>query len=70
MKAMSKKQLADCAGVSVRTLNRWCRPLKKKLQRMGVAPCAKVLPPNVVEYLTKRFCIEVGGASQVPPKGE
>ena len=30
-KAMTNTQLADCAGVSRRTLYNWLRPLKKKL---------------------------------------
>ena len=28
---MTKQQLADCAGVSVRTLNRWCRRFDREL---------------------------------------
>ena len=59
MKAMSKQQLADCAGVSVRTLNSWCKPYQHELQEMGVTPRMKVLPPNVVVFLTDKFCIDV-----------
>ena len=61
MKAMSKQQLADRAGVSVRTLNNWCRPCRRELQKMGVTPRMKVLPPHVVKYLTDKFCIDVDG---------
>ena len=30
MKAMTKQQLAQCAGVTVRTLFNWCRPYRMK----------------------------------------
>ncbi len=36
MKAMSKQQLAQCAGVTVRTLFNWCKPYHKELARMGL----------------------------------
>ena len=59
MKAMSKQQLADCAGVSVRTLMAWCRPYAKKLEEMGLRPRAKVLEPHIVKYLVHKFSIDV-----------
>lgn len=59
MKAMLKQELADCAGVSVRTLNNWCRPLREELARMGLQPRTKLLPPNIVKYLSEKFCIDV-----------
>lgn len=59
MKAMSKQQLAECAGVSVRTLNNWCRNYRRELEEMGVGPNMKVLPPNVVLFLVDKLCIEV-----------
>ena len=59
MKAMSKQQLADRAGVSVRTLNSWCRRYQRELQEMGVTPRMKVLPPHVVMYIANKFCIDV-----------
>lgn len=45
MKAMSKSELADRAGVSLSTLTRWCKPYKDDLNAMGLQPNAKVLPP-------------------------
>ena len=59
MKAMSKQQLADCAGVSVRTLMAWCRPYAKKLEEMGLRPRAKVLEPHIVKFLIHKLCIDV-----------
>ena len=35
MKSMYKQELADCAGVSVKTLMNWCDPLRQELARMG-----------------------------------
>ncbi len=59
MKAMTKQQLAESAGVSVRTLNRWCKPYRQELEEMGLLPMARVLPPHIVKYLSEKFCIDV-----------
>ncbi len=59
MQAMSKSELADRAGVSLSTLTRWCKPYKDDLNAMGLQPNAKVLPPNIVKYLTEKFCIDI-----------
>ena len=55
---MSKQQLADRAGVSINTLNRWCKPFSKELEAMGLPPKARVLPPNIVKFIAEKFCIE------------
>ena len=36
MKAMSKSELADRAGVSVNTLMNWCKPFQQELDMMGI----------------------------------
>ena len=59
MKAISKQRLADKAGVSINTLNRWCKPLAKELKAMGLSPNARMLPPNVVKFLAEKFCIDL-----------
>jgi len=59
MKAMSKQQLADCAGVSVNTLMKWCKPFTNELKLMGLSPNDKVLPPNIVKFLVEKFCIDL-----------
>ena len=59
MKAMTKQQLADRAGVSVRTLMNWCEPFRSELERMGMKPSSRVLPPHVIKYLSELFCIDV-----------
>ena len=58
MKAMTKQQIADCAGVSVRTLANWCKPYQKELAQMGMTPGMRVLPPNIAKWIAERFCID------------
>ena len=60
MKAMTTQQLADSAGVTVRTLMNWCRPYRKEQVRMGLKPGMRVLPPHIVKFLSEKFCIDVG----------
>lgn len=59
MKAMSKQQLADKAGVSLNTLNKWCKPLQQELLRLGMIPGARMLPPVVVKFIADKFCIDL-----------
>jgi hypothetical protein len=59
MKAMKKQEMADAAGVSVKTLMKWCRPFREDLEQMGLKPRAKKLPPYIVAYLAEKFCIDL-----------
>jgi hypothetical protein len=59
MKAMSKQQLADAAGVSVTTLMNWCRPFRKELEAMGLRQNMRVIPPNAVKFIAEKFCIDL-----------
>lgn len=59
MKAMSKSELAAKAGVSRTTLKNWCKPYQKELEAMGLVPNAKVLPPNIVQFIVNTFCINI-----------
>jgi hypothetical protein len=59
MKAMTKQQLADKAGVSLNTLNRWCKPFQQDLEKLGLQPKARMLPPVVVKYIAEKLCIDV-----------
>ena len=59
MKSMSKQQLADKAGVSLNTLNKWCKPFEKELLQLGMIPGARMLPPVVVKYIAEKFCIDL-----------
>ena len=60
MKAMTKQQLAQCAGVTVKTLMAWCRPYRRELSQMGLTPGMRVLPPHIVKWMSEQFCIDVG----------
>jgi hypothetical protein len=59
MKSMTKQKLADKAGVSLNTLNRWCKPCKKELEAMGLQPKARLLPPVVVKFIAEKLCIDL-----------
>ena len=59
MKAMSKSELADRAGVSVNTLMNWCKPFQQELDMMGMMPNAKVLPPRIVKFISEKLLIDL-----------
>ena len=56
---MSKQQLADAAGVSVKVLMNWCKPFRSEFEKMGLKPKDRVLPPRIVMFLAEKFCIDV-----------
>ena len=58
---MSKQQLAQCAGVTSKTLASWCEPYKGELKAMGLQPNMRVLPPRIVRFIAEKFCIDVEG---------
>ncbi len=59
MKAMSKSELAQAAGISVDTLMRWLKPHSQQLEALGMRPGMRVLPPKVVTYIVETLCIDV-----------
>ena len=62
MKAMTKQQVAACAGVSVRTLMNWCKPYESELVRMGLTKSMRVMPPRIVKWMADTFCIDIEGS--------
>ncbi len=56
---MSKQELADCAGVSVKTLYNWLKPYRTQLAEMGASPRIKVFPPKATEWIVDHFSIEI-----------
>jgi hypothetical protein len=59
MKAMTRQQIACYAGVTVKTLNNWCKPYRQELEAIGLRPGMIVLPPNIVRWICDKFCIDV-----------
>ena len=56
---MTRQQLAECAGVAPKTLKAWMRPYLKELTALGMPTGKGALPPNIVRWLTEKFCIDV-----------
>ena len=56
---MSKQQLADAAGVSVKLLMSRCRAYRQELEAMGLNLKDCVLPPRSVKFIAEKFCIDV-----------
>ena len=56
---MSKQQLADAAGVSVKVLMNWCKPFRSDLEAMGLKRKDKVLSPGMVKLIAERLCIDI-----------
>ena len=59
MKSMSKAQLAQAAGVSMKTLQRWLSRHSDELAMLGVRPRDKVLPPVAVRYVAEQYGIDL-----------
>ena len=58
MKAMSKSEIADRAGVSASTFRKWLKTDEDYLRSQGVKIRQKILPPQVVNYIFQKYCIE------------
>ena len=58
-KFISKKQLAQLAGVSDRTFARYLSSRRRILDAMGVKPKARLLPPKAVKYICEDYCIDL-----------
>ena len=59
MKAMSKSELAEKAGITVTTLMNWCEPHMKELKAMGMRPNQRLLSPRIVKFLIDTFSIDI-----------
>ena len=58
-KFISKKQLAQLAGVSDRTFSRYLQTRRHILEAMGVSLHARLLPPQAVKYVCEDYCIDL-----------
>lgn len=63
MKKISKTELAIAAGVSEKTVQRWCRQHQSKLSKLFTPPRSKKLHPLAVKFLCYHYCIDY-----YPPK--
>ena len=59
MKAKSKSELAELAGVSVGTLTNWFKPHMTELEALGLKPRMRLLPPKVVKFIADTYDIDV-----------
>ena len=59
IKAMSKYELADLAGVSRRTFGRWLKCHEAELSVYGVRRKTQLLPPGAVKHLCNILCIDL-----------
>lgn len=57
MKCYYKSEIADMAGVSTRTLQRWLQRHRDKLASFGCRPRDKFLNPRALEWLCQEYCI-------------
>lgn len=58
MKAMTRQQLADCAGVTTKTLGNYIKRHWDELWVLGMRPY-EILPPSVVEWLSYHYGINI-----------
>ena len=56
---ISKKKLAELAGVSERTFRRYLATRRHILDEMGISPKAQLLPPQAVKYICEDYCIDL-----------
>ena len=67
MKAMTKTQMARCAGVCLETFSDWLKPHQETLTEMGYPPGKRAIPPNVVAWICKQFDINIDPLSNLRP---
>ena len=56
---ISKRKLAELAGVSERTFSRYLASRRHILDAMGISPKAQKLPPQAVRYICEDYCIDL-----------
>jgi DNA-binding XRE family transcriptional regulator len=58
MKAMTRQELADCAGVTTKTLGNYIKRHRDELWALGMRP-REILPPSVVAWLVNNYGIDI-----------
>lgn len=55
---MTRQQLADCAGITSKTLGNYIHRHWDELWALGMRPY-EILPPSVVEWLVDNYGIDI-----------
>lgn len=63
---ISKSTLAKLAGVHRNTFSRYLQSRRAVLEKMGINPKAKLLPPAAVKYICEDYCIDLPPELQDP----
>lgn len=58
MKSMYKYELANAAGVSMRTFSRWLKVHQSELLQLGVQPSHKMVPARAVQWICQEYGID------------
>lgn len=58
MKYVSKSQLAEAAGVSYKTFQRWLVRNDDRLTALGYERSCKLVPPSVVAFICREYDID------------
>lgn len=56
---ISKRKLAELAGVSERTFSRYLATRRHILDAMGISSKTQKLPPQAVRYICEDYCIDL-----------
>jgi len=59
MKLYYKNEVAQLAGVSVRTLERWMARNRQKLLSLGYRQMDKFVHPKALEWMCQEYCIDM-----------
>ena len=54
---MKKREFATHAGISPRTLSRWCQQQREPLRILRVKPKSSILTPQAIIYLCDYYSI-------------
>lgn len=64
-KAITKKQFAKAAEISMRTLLSWLNQFDKELQQVHQKKRDKILNPAAVKILCEHFCVELNNTTLI-----
>jgi len=59
MKNYYKSEIAEKAGVSLRTFQRWMSAHRQELVAMGFKVRGKFIHPRALEWMCQEYCIDI-----------